>query len=145
MLGISPGLAGCGVVRASNSQGANYGLRHAIFSEPVHSGMLPIAVYVVDGPLTSPAGLDYAQGTYSRIVLAFHPLSLAQLEERKTVTVATIAFIRYLEARGSIPRGETLLLHVVDMLYLLLLTSCEEIHFYGLREIFEILRKMVQT
>jgi hypothetical protein len=36
-------------------------------------------------------------------------------------------------------------LHVVDMLYLLLLTSCEEIHFYGLREIFEILRKMVQT
>lgn len=87
MLGISPGLAGCGVVRASNSQGANYGLRHAIFLEPVHSGMLPIAVYVVDGPLTSPAGLDYAQGTYSRIVLAFHPLSLAQLEERKTVTV----------------------------------------------------------
>ena len=26
---------------------------------------------------------------------------------------------RYLEARGSIPRGETLILHVVDMLYLL--------------------------
>jgi hypothetical protein len=28
-------------------------------------------------------------------------LSLAQLEERKTVTVATKAFQRYLEARGS--------------------------------------------
>jgi hypothetical protein len=34
-------------------------------------------------------------------------------------------------------------LHVVDMLYLLLLTSCEEIHFYGLREHFEFLRNMV--
>jgi hypothetical protein len=71
------------------------------------------------------------------IFQALHQLSLAQLEERKTVTVATIAFIRYLEARGSIPRGETLLLHVVDMLYLLWLTSCEEIHFCGLGEILD--------
>jgi hypothetical protein len=37
-----------------------------------------------------------------------YPLSLAQLEERKTVT-ATATTNRYLEARGSIPRGETLL------------------------------------
>ena len=143
MLGISLGLAGCGVVCASNSQGANCGLCHAIFSEPVHSGMLPIAVYVVDGRLTSPAGLEFVKGTYTMALLAFHQLSLAQLEERKTVTVATIAFIRYLEARGSIPRGETLLLHVVDMLYLLLFMSCEEIHFYGLRENFDFLRDMV--
>ena len=64
------------------------------------------------------------------MLAVFHQLSLAQLEERKTVTVATIAFIRYLEARGSIPRGETLLLLVVDMLYLLWLTTCEAIHFY---------------
>ena len=37
-----------------------------------------------------------------------YPLSLAQLEERKTVTVTTINS-DHLEARGSIPRGETLL------------------------------------
>ena len=41
---------------------------------------------------------------------------------------------RYLEARGSIPRGETLLLHVIDMLYLLWLMSCEDIFFADLEK-----------
>ena len=109
------------------------------------SGPISIAFRIVNARLATRGVLQTNHSTYTIMLLTLHQLSLAQLEERKTVTVATIAFIRYLEARGSIPRGETLLLHVVDMLYLLLLTSCEEIHFYGLREIFENLRKMVQT
>ena len=65
-----------------------------------------------------------------------HQLSLAQLEERKTVTAVTSTFIRYLEARGSIPRGETFLLHVVASLYLSWLLRCAKSHFYGHRENF---------
>ena len=42
-------------------------------------------------------------------ILAYQ-LSLAQLEERKTVIVQRV--IVYLEARGSIPRGETFLLPI---------------------------------
>ena len=42
---------------------------------------------------------------------------------------------RYLEARGSIPRGETLLLHFVVLLYLLWLICCAKFNFCGHREI----------
>ena len=48
---------------------------------------------------------------------------------------------RHLEARGSIPRGETLLLHVEDMLYLLWLSCYGEIIFCGHGENFKFWRE----
>jgi hypothetical protein len=50
------------------------------------------------------------RGYYILSISSYHQLSLAQLEERKTVTVVSNALKCHLEARGSIPRGETLLL-----------------------------------
>ena len=70
-----------------------------------------------------------------------HHLSLAQLEERKTVTAIT-SWIRYLEARGSIPRGETIkivLLLYSDVVYLLFWCCSCKSNFSGHREIFDIL------
>ena len=70
-----------------------------------------------------------------------HHLSLAQLEERKTVTAIT-SWIRYLEARGSIPRGETIdviLLLYSYVVYLFFWCCGCKSNFSGHREIFGIL------
>ena len=59
---------------------------------------------------------------YHHVSKSAHQLSLAQLEERKTVTAfdplaGSNRINRNLEARGSIPRGETSVLHYTAMLY----------------------------
>ena len=77
-------------------------------------GMLPDRIFPKHDRSASPGAnsryisdSDYSSSSNKLIKIAYL-LSLAQLEERKTVTVTTINS-DHLEARGSIPRGETLL------------------------------------
>jgi hypothetical protein len=77
-------------------------------------GMLPDRIFAKHDRSASPGAvnryivnINYSPSSNKLIKIAYL-LSLAQLEERKTVTVTTINS-DHLEARGSIPRGETLL------------------------------------